>query len=118
MNANNLSLQDVRNIDIVDYLERLGLKPEKIRNNDYWYLSPLRKEKTASFKVNRKLNAWYDDGMGKEGNMIDFGLLYHHCSIPELLQKLSANFSFHRQTPTVQQPGQKHKTCRRHLNLR
>ncbi len=41
---------------------------------------------------------------GKGGNMIDFGILYHHCSIPELLQKLSPTFSFHQKTPTVQQP--------------
>lgn len=54
-------------MDMIDYLKTLGFKPEKIRNNDYWYLSPLREEKTASFKVNRKLNAWYDHEVGREG---------------------------------------------------
>jgi DNA primase len=91
----------------VEYLETLGYQPQKIRNNDYWYLCPLRDEKTASFKVNRKLNAWYDHGIGKGGNMIDFRILYHHCSIPELLQKLFPFFSFHQETLTVQQPRQK-----------
>ena len=28
----------------------------------YWYLSPLRKEVTPSFKVNDRLNEWYDFG--------------------------------------------------------
>lgn len=92
MNYNNLSLQDAKNIDMVDYLATLGYQPKKISNNDYWYLSPLREEKTASFKGNRKLNAWYDHGICKGGNTVDFGVLYHHCTIPELLQKLSGKF--------------------------
>ncbi len=56
-------------MDMVEYLQKLGYQPQKIRNNDYWYLSPLRDEKTASFKVNRKLNAWYDFGLGQGGNI-------------------------------------------------
>jgi hypothetical protein len=107
MSSLQISINEARQMDIVEYLEKLGYQPQKIRNNDYWYLSPLREEKTASFKVNRKLNAWYDHGIGKGGNMIDFGILYHDCTIPELLQKLSTSFFFHRQTPTVQQPPQK-----------
>src|SRR6476469_6025931 len=104
MEKHNSFLATVKQIDLVDYLSSLGYQLQKIRNNDYWYLSPLREEKTASFKVNRKLNAWYDHGIGKGGNMVDFGILYHHCSITELLQKLSSSFSFHRETLTVQQP--------------
>ena len=104
MSNPNISISEARQMDIVEYLEKLGYQPEKISNNDYWYRSPLREEKTASFKVNRKLNAWYDHGIGKGGNMIDFGILYHQCSIPELLQKLSPSFSFHRKTLSVQQP--------------
>jgi hypothetical protein len=107
MSNPNISINEARQMDIVEYLEKLGYQPQKIRNNDYWYLSPLREEKTASFKVNRKLNAWFDHGIGKGGNMIDFGILYHDCTIPELLQKLSPSFFFHRQTLTVQQPQQK-----------
>ena len=76
---------------------------QKIRNNDYWYLSPLREEKEASFKVNRKLNVWYDHGLGQGGNIIDFGILYHHCSFKEAMEKLQEIFSFHPQIPTVQQ---------------
>src|SRR3954463_16486244 len=88
MSNPNISISEARQMDIVEYLEKLGYQPEKIRNNDYWYLSPLRNEKTASFKVNRKLNAWYDHGIGKGGNIIDFGILYHRCTVSELLQRL------------------------------
>lgn len=91
-------------MDLVTCLETLGYQPQKIRGNDYWYLSPLRDEKTASFKVNRKLNAWFDHGLGKGGNLIDFGILYHRCTVSELLQKLRETFSFHQQSGPVQQP--------------
>jgi DNA primase len=106
MNNTRFSLQEAKQVDLLDYFERLGYKPQKIRNRDYWYLSPLRDEKTASFKVNRKMNGWYDLGMGQGENSLDFGLLYHRCSITEMLVKLQHFFSFHPQTLTVQQPLQ------------
>jgi hypothetical protein len=40
--------------------------------------------------VDRKLNLWYDHGMGKGGTLIDFGLLYFNCSLGELLTRLSS----------------------------
>ncbi len=76
----NLSSTEARQIDIVDYLSALGFHPAKIRNKDYWYCTPLRNEKTPSFKVNRNLNVWYDHGIGKGGNLIDFGILYFNCT--------------------------------------
>jgi len=104
MNNERFSLQDAKQTDLVDYLEKLGHQPQKIMNQDYWYVSPLRDEKTPSFKVNRKQNVWYDFGAGQGGNMIDFGILYHKCSVAELLKKIPQIFSFHPQTLTVQQP--------------
>jgi hypothetical protein len=49
----------------------------------------LRQERTASFKVNTRLNAWYDHGIGKGRNLIDFGILYFNCSVKEFLQHLA-----------------------------
>lgn len=86
-----LPISEVREMDMVNYLSSLGHEPSKIRNVDYWYLSPLRDEKTPSFKINRKLNRWYDHGLGKGGNLIDFAILYHECTIGGLLEKLSDN---------------------------
>ncbi len=88
---------EARKIDLVDYLKELGHQPKRIKNLDYWYYSPFRQEKEPSFKVNRKLNVWFDYGMGKEGNIIAFGILYHHCSVKQLLEKLQPVFSFHLQ---------------------
>ncbi|MEP6628112.1 MAG: CHC2 zinc finger domain-containing protein, partial [Ginsengibacter sp.] len=89
MNIGNkrLSCIQVNQIDLVDYLSSLGYHPSRIKNADHWYLSPLRDEKTASFKVNRNYNVWYDHGIGKGGNMVDFGLQYYRCSVAELLEK-------------------------------
>ena len=87
-----LDCAQVRAIDLVDYLADAGHQPTKIRNHDYWYVSPLRAEKTASFKVNRKLNRWYDHGIGKGGNVVDFAILYHNCTIAELLEGLQQKF--------------------------
>ncbi|QLC67173.1 toprim domain-containing protein [Flavobacterium sp. LPB0248] len=78
-------------IDLVDYLKILGHEPSKIKNQDYWYLSPLRNENTPSFKVNQKLNLWYDHGLGKGGNVVDFGIEYFRCTVSEFLQLLNGN---------------------------
>ncbi len=88
------SLEEIKQISVVDYLSKLGHQPAKIRNFDYWYLSPLRKEKTPSFKVNNKLNRWYDHGLGKGGNIIDFAIEYHNWTVGEALQHLNNGFSF------------------------
>ena len=101
---------EAKQIDLVDYLSALGHRPQKVRNSDYWYLSPLRTEKTPSFKVNRTRNVWYDHGIGKGGNLIDFGILYFNCTISDLLQHLSQYQNtpisfFHQHSPTHNLPA-------------
>ena len=92
-----LLAREAKQIDLVEYLRFLGFIPQKIKGNDYWYLSPLRSEKTASFKVNRKFNVWYDHGIQKGGNLVDFGILFHCCTVGEFLQILAQqnNLSLH-----------------------
>jgi len=85
MNTQNFSIEDVKRMDLVEYLEKLGYKPDKIRNNDYWYLSPLREEKTASFKVNRRINRWFDFGIGEGGSVVDFGIKYFNLTVGQFL---------------------------------
>ena len=82
---------------MVQNLSRLGFEPKKICRQDYWYLSPLRDEKTASFKINRKKNCWFDFGIGKGGNIIDFAILYHQCTVAEFLRLFKNDFYFDRQ---------------------
>lgn len=87
------SLSKIREIDLVGYLGKLGYEPVKIKKGgtDFWYLSPLRIETEASFHVDQVNNQWYDFGLVKGGNTIDFCLLYHKCSIRELLDKFNAD---------------------------
>lgn len=104
MDSYNFSCRQARQVDMVEYLEKLGFKPQRITNWDYWYLSPLRDENEPSFKVNRKLNVWYDYALGKGGNIIDFGILYHKCSVKELLENLRIGSFNQQQTTAVPKP--------------
>lgn len=99
-------IADVKQLDLVDFLASLGFHPVKVRNHDYWYLSPLRDERTASFKVDRNRNVWYDHGNGRGGTIIDFGMAYFNCDIPELLQKMEGHLTthFHHPQQTRQRP--------------
>ncbi|NLR56927.1 DNA primase [Chitinophaga polysaccharea] len=102
MVANNFDIAEAKRIDIVDYLASLGYQPQKFRGEDYWYLSPFREENTASFKVNRRLNLFYDFGIGQGGSIVDFGMLFYRCGIPEVLERLQSFLSFHRHPITSQ----------------
>jgi len=93
--SDRFSCAQAKGLDLVDYLASLGFAPDKIKGADYWYRSPLRAERTASFKINRKKNVWFDHGTGQGGTLIDFGLLYHKCSVGELLATLAGHLSFH-----------------------
>ena len=127
-----LSYKEAKEIPIVDYLNRLGHEPAKIRGNDYWYYSPYREERTPSFKVNIKLNAWYDHGIGQGGNILDLGVKIHECNMQEFVNKLSeGNFnvsSFTSKPSKIEVPKSKidifsisegfNPTLRQYLNMR
>lgn len=89
-----ITIAQAKEMDMVQYLASQGHEPTKIRGNDHWYLSPLRDEKTASFKVNARHNIWYDHGLGKGGNLIDFGTRYFNCSVSDFLKTLAGSLSF------------------------
>lgn len=101
-----LTVAAARQIDKVDYLASLGFQAMKVRGDDYWYLSPFRNERTASFKINRKSNVWYDHGSGDGGNIIDFGILYHRTDVRGFFELLARDYngaylSFQPQKPTI-----------------
>lgn len=97
-----INCAEAKKIDLVQYLSDLGFEPKKVRGNDYWYHSPFRQETAPSFKVNRKFNVWYDHGIQEGGNMVDFGILFHQCTVAELLQRLAQqnSLSFHQPKPS------------------
>ncbi len=77
-------------VSIADLLLRLGFQPQRNTGKELHYYSMLRDtDTTPSFMVNDKLAVWYDHGLGKGGNIIDFGLLYwKNLSFPEVLEKI------------------------------
>ncbi|WP_191967845.1 CHC2 zinc finger domain-containing protein [Rhizosphaericola mali] len=75
-------------IDLVDYIFSLGFQYSKQNHHDYWFKSPLHEEHTASFKVDRKRQIWYDHGTGQGGDLIDFIKAFHRCNFKESLIKL------------------------------
>ncbi len=83
-----MNIEKAKEMDMVQYLSKLGYEPADKKGHNYWYHSPLRDEKTPSFKINTKRNEWYDWGEGIGGNIIDFGIRYYNCSVAEFLQKL------------------------------
>ena len=108
-----MNCEQANQIDLVDYLYSLGYQPQKISRNDHWYLSPLREEKEASFKVNRNKNVWYDHGLGKGGDVIEFAVQFFNCAANEALQKISF---FHPQKNRLH-PSEK-SLLHQHQNLR
>ena len=85
-----MNLHNIKQQPIVDYLQQHGCSPQHIRGNAYWYCSPLRKEHTASFKVNTERNQWYDFATGEHGDIIDLVCILQHCSRAEAMKHLSS----------------------------
>lgn len=97
-----MNAKQAREISIEKVLQNLGCEPVKSNTLESWYISPFRIEKTASFKLNQKLNRWYDHGEQKGGNVIDFLVAKFGFSIPEALKYLDPfsdliDFSFQKQ---------------------
>ena len=89
-----MNCAEANQFDLVEWLFLHGHEPQKIRGADHWYLSPIRAEKEASFKVNKNRNVWYDHGLGKGGRLVDFVMEYYRCNTSEALQII---VSFHQQ---------------------
>ncbi len=85
-----MTIQEVKQIRIADYLQSLGYTPVKRQGSSLWYKSPMREEAEASFKVNTELNQWYDFGIGKGGNIIALAQeLYCSNNVPYLLERIA-----------------------------
>jgi len=63
--------EKARNTCLVATLARLGHFPTRETEKEAWFLSPLRSETQASFKISKRLNLWYDFGIGEGGGTIE-----------------------------------------------
>ena len=87
-----MNIDQIKKIKLQEFLATMGCKPVKQYGVNLMYLSPLRTEKHASFKINTKLNLWYDFGIGRGGNIIDLAeLLYNSSDASYLIRQIERN---------------------------
>ena len=75
-------------ISIRDFLARRGIQPKYERNGYGMYLSPLREERTPSFKVDYMRNLWYDFGLGEGGTLLTLVMRLERCDSREAVRWL------------------------------
>lgn len=75
-------------ISIRDFLARRGIQPKYERNGYGMYLSPLRVERTPSFKVDYVRNLWYDFGLGEGGTLLTLVMRLVRCDSREAIRRL------------------------------
>lgn len=85
---------DIKNrMSIIDLLSHLGFKQTKKIGSEIFYQNVFRESKRStknSFYLNDELGVWFDKGLGKGGDIIDFGLAYwRNLSLEEVLEKIS-----------------------------
>lgn len=97
-----MNCKEANEIQIADFLFAQGIQPKRIQGKSYWYLSPIRTERTPSFKVDVSINRWYDYGIGVGGKLVDLGIRLFEISVSDFLEKLEGqtfNESFFPQQP-------------------
>ena len=80
-----MNCKQFNNISLGEVLLSLGHLPTKQNEKEAWYLNPFARESQASFKLDKRINAWYLHSEGVGGNNIDFMKKYLNTSINEVL---------------------------------
>ena len=87
-----MNIDQIKKIKLQEFLATIDCKPVKQYGVNLMYLSPLRTEKHASFKVNTELNLGYDFAIGRGGNIIDLAeLLYNSSDVSYLIHQIARN---------------------------
>ena len=102
-----MNCEQANKIDITGFLSSQGKSPEKRSGTGVLYCSPLRNEKTASFKVDLVKNVWFDFGTGTGGQLVDLVCQMYGVSVSGALLILSGasipaqSFSFDKQESII-----------------
>jgi hypothetical protein len=89
--GNLLNAKEIKDqVSLVDLLARLGFHPVPKRGREKMYISMIRdNDHTPSFAVNDNLGVWFDHGLGRGGNIIDFGIIFwRNLKLAEVLKKI------------------------------
>ncbi|MBD3906498.1 toprim domain-containing protein [Chryseobacterium sp. Ch-15] len=94
-----MNCKQFNSISLEEVLLSLGHLPTKQNEKEAWYLNPFAIESQASFKLDKRINAWYLHSEGVGGNNTDFMMKYLNISVNEVLDwAAKQNFSsFHQQ---------------------
>lgn len=103
-----MTLTDINKLDIVDYLESIGIHAKHKQGHQYWYISPLKEpaESKPSFKVNREINRWYDHSLKEGSTLVDFIIRHQQLTIREVLQKFNGPGETHKYVQHQRPPGE------------
>ncbi|WP_144283870.1 toprim domain-containing protein [Chryseobacterium echinoideorum] len=94
-----MNCKQFNSISLEEVLLSLGHLPTKQNEKEAWYLNPFASESQASFKLDKRINAWYLHSEDVGGNNTDFMKKYLKTSVNEVLDwAQKQNFSsFHQQ---------------------
>lgn len=83
-------IEQVKTINLINYLESQGYKPQYNHGEKAMFFSPLREEKHPSFWVSRHNGywSWKDWGTGEGGDIIKFVKLYHRVDFLDAMRML------------------------------
>ena len=99
-------LNQIKQMSIVAYLQRVGSMPVKSVGNELVYYSPKHEENTPSFYVNPEKNVFHDfSGNGERGDLIRLVQYLNGCSFLDAINVLTA-FQPHEKTPSFSFSGQ------------
>ena len=93
-----MNCKQINKIKFGKLLPKIGCTPVKSTYKEEWYLSPFRKEKTASFKIDLAKNRYWDFGRGEGGTVIDFWCNYKSCDVKTAISEISNFFFFQKQS--------------------
>jgi len=94
-----MNCEQAKKIEIVDFLARISISPQKTTGTNYWYLSPNRDEKTPSFKVNKTQNIWVDYGTGKGGKILELVMTLYNVDLSEALKIIENTMNLESASP-------------------
>lgn len=104
-----MNYDEIKRHSIRTYLASRGIRPVRESAGRGMYLSPLRKERTASFSVSYDKNLWHDFGTGEGGSIIDLVARMEGCSEVEAVRRLAAGehgtlIPIHTELPRASEP--------------
>lgn len=83
-----MRVDQAKAIAMWDLLSSMGHAPQRNDKGEWWYTSPFRQESDPSFKVTKDGKAWFDHGIGKGGNILDFIMQHQRTDLRGALRFL------------------------------